>query len=30
MTEVQGWFVVVELGVVAFAYLATLVRGGRP
>ena len=29
MTEVQGWFVVVELGVVALAYLATFLRG-RP
>lgn len=28
MTEVQGWVLVVEVGVIAFAYLAAFVRGG--
>lgn len=27
MTEVQGWFVIVELGVVALVYLLRLIRG---
>lgn len=31
MTEVQGWFVVVEVGIIAVAYLAAFLRGGgRP
>jgi hypothetical protein len=28
MTEAQGWFLVVEVGVIALAYLAGLVRRG--
>lgn len=30
MTETQGWFIVVEVGVIAVAYLLGLVRGTRP
>ena len=31
MTEVQGWFLIVEVGVIALAYLLGLFRGGtRP
>lgn len=31
MTEVQGWFLVVEVGVISVAYLLGLFRGtGRP
>jgi hypothetical protein len=31
MTEAQGWFVVVEVGIIALVYLVTLLAGhGRP
>jgi hypothetical protein len=29
MTQTQGWVIVVELGIVALAYLVTLFRGPR-
>lgn len=29
MTVVQGWILVVEVGVIALAYLVGLFRGGR-
>ena len=30
MTETQGWFLIVEVGIIAVAYLLGLVRGTRP
>lgn len=30
MTETQGWFIIVEVGIIALAYLLGLVRGNRP
>jgi hypothetical protein len=30
MTVTQGWIIVVEVGIVALAYLISLFRGGRP
>ena len=28
MTETQGWMLLVEVGIISLAYLATLIRGG--
>ena len=30
MTETQAWFIVVEVGVIAVAYLIGLIPGRRP
>jgi hypothetical protein len=29
MTEVQGWFLVVEVGIIALVYLLTFLSGAR-